>query len=161
MAKLILDDSYPSKVSSSYSWWKISLVGAGMGSLYWFFTMLIRQFIVEPIFCGSSLNVEVCSNAVGVSGNLANIFIAVIGLTVLIKIATPRPLIVSVATMVVLWDLAGWTNGLAWAEIVAWEAVLFVASYLLFSWIGRYTRSVSVIVVTLIAVIGLRIMAVL
>lgn len=158
MAKLILDDSYPSQVSPIYSWWRIVLVGAGMGSFYYLLTNLIGSWVVDPVFCGSALNVDICNNSVEVSGNIAVVLITVTGMAVLVRLGVLRPLIITLATAISLWGLAGWTNGLGWAEVAMWDALLFALGYLLFSWISRYTRSVAVLVTVFIIVVVLRIM---
>ena len=161
MAKLIIEDSVSRKIGMTSKWWFVLVIGAGMGLLYWLFTKLIDQFIIEAIFCGSSFNADMCSNAIGTSGNLAGILVALIGLVLLIRVSTPRPLIVSIATFITLWGMASWTSGLGWAEIVAWEVLLFILSYCLFSWLSRYKRSAVAISLTLVAIIVLRILAML
>lgn len=157
MAKVIFDSTKHQVASSVYSWWKILLVGAGMGAMYWLFTSLLLQFIIEPIFCGSSLSVDVCSDRLAVSGNLAGIFVALIGLFVLVKLSIPRPLIVVLSNLILLWDLAKLTDGLTWAEIAAWQVLLFAVGYLSLSWLARYAKSLLVIVLSLAVVVLARI----
>lgn len=161
MARLILNDSYPSEVSSLYSWWKITIVGFSTGVLYWILTILINQFVVEPMFCGANLNAQICSGSIEMAGNLANIVVALVGLFVLVRLGVLRPLIVAVSSAVVLWGLAGWTSGLFWLEVAGWSVLLFVLNYVLFSWLARYTKSIAVIIMTLVVVVTIRIVTML
>lgn len=161
MAKLILDETQPRAVSLSYSWWMMALIGAALGVLYWGLTMLVGHFIIDPLFCSDAVNASTCSNSVGISGNVAGILVATIGLGVLVRLSILRPLIIAIATAAALWGLAGWTDGLGWAEIVAWSTLLYALCYILFSWISRYAKSVPVLVAAVTIVIIARIVLVL
>lgn len=161
MAKLILDDSQPRAVSLSYSWWIMVLIGAALGVLYWGLTLLVGHFIIDPLFCGDAVNASTCSSSVEISGNVAGILVATIGLGVLVRLGVLRPLIVAIATAAALWGLAGWTDGLGWAEVAAWSALLYGLCYVLFSWISRYAKSVPVLVAAVAIVIIARIVLVL
>ena len=157
MAQVILDDNQPRSVSISYSWWMVALTGVAVGVLYWLLTIATGHFIVDPLFCSGSANAAACSNSVGIAGNVAGILVATVGLGVLVRLQVPRPLIVAVSTAIVLWGLSGWTEGLGWAEIVAWSSILYGLSYVLFSWISRYTRSVPVLVTAVAIIVVARI----
>lgn len=157
MAKVIVDETYPQTINMSYSWWRIALIGGAIGVLYWALAFLVAHFVIDPLFCRSSVNAAACSNSVGLSGNIATILVATIGLTVLVKLRVMRPLIIAAAAAIVLWGLAGWTNGLAWGEVAAWSVLLYGLSYLLFSWISRYGRSIPVLIAVAIVVLVARI----
>jgi hypothetical protein len=124
-----------------------------MGILYWVITFLVGRFIIDPMFCGSTVNATACSNSVVLSGNIASILIATTGLLVLVGLKVLRPLIVVVATAIVLWGLSGWTKELAWGEIALWSALLYSLSYVLFSWISRYNKSVPVLIIVALTVV--------
>ena len=157
MAQVILDDNQPRSVSLSYSWWMVALIGASIGVLYWLLTLAVGHFIIDPLFCGSSSNAVTCANSVGVAGNVAGVLVATIGLGVLVRLQVLRPLIIAVSTAIILWGLSGWTEGLGWAEVAIWSIVLYALSYVLFSWISRYARSVPVLMAALAIVVIARI----
>ncbi len=157
MVQVILDDNQPRSVSSSYSWWMLALIGAVVGVLYWLLTLAVGHFIIDPLFCGSSSSAVTCANSVGVAGNVAGVLVATIGLGIMVRLRVLRPLIIAVSTAIILWGLSGWTEGLGWAEIVAWSTVLYALSYVLFSWISRYARSVPVLMAALAIVVIARI----
>lgn len=162
MAKVIKEETIQAQVISPvYSPWHIAAVGAALGAAYWALTALIDYFIISPVFCRSAGNTLVCINSVSVSGDIATILVAVIGIALMIRLRIMQPLIIAVASAAVLWGLGGWTNGLAWGEIVAWSALLYGLSYLLFSWISRYTRIVPVLIYIIAIVLTIRIILVL
>ncbi len=153
MAKVVLDDSQTRDISQHYVWWRLALIGAGLGIIYWALTYLIGHFIVDQLFCGNSANAATCSNSVSISGNIANILVAAIGLVVMVRMKIFRPIIIAVASAVLLWGLAGWTEGLWFLEAGLWSILLFSLCYLLFSWIGRYSRSTPVLIGTLVILV--------
>lgn len=157
MVEVIQEEKYPQAISMSFSWWQIALTGAAIGALYFILTFLIQRFVIEALYCGASLNVANCSNSVGISGNIATILVGTIGLGVMVSLRVVRPMIVAVATAVLLWGLSIWTTGLAWGEVVVWSALLYSLAYLLFAWICRYNETIPVIVVALLVSVVARI----
>ena len=161
MVKVIPDETQPQAVSTAYSWWRIALIGAAIGIVYWTLTFLVSHFIIDPLFCRSNVNALACTNSVELSGNITSILVATAGLAILVRMRVLRPLIVVVAVAVVSWGLAGWTNGIAWGEVAFWSALLYSLSYVLFSWISRYSRTMPVLISVAVVVIATRILLVL
>lgn len=158
MAKVLKEETVQAQVVSPvYSAPRIAGIGAALGVFYWALTWLIDYLIISPVFCRSVANSMVCINSVSVSGDITTILIAIIGTAFMIRLRIMQPLIIAVASAVTLWGLSGWTNGLAWGEIVAWSALLYALSYLLYSWIARYTRLVPVVVAIVLIIIIVRI----
>ena len=153
MAKVIVDGSQTHEVSQSYVWWQLALIGAALGVVYWVLTYLIGHFMIDQLFCGSAANAVTCSNSTAISGNIADILVAAIGLVVMVRMKIFRPIIIALAAAILLWGLAGWTEGLWFLEAIGWTILLFALCYLLFSWVGRYARSVPVIIVTLVILV--------
>ena len=150
MVEVVQEERYPEDISMSFSWWQIAITGAAIGALYGILTYLIGHFLIEPMYCGSHLNVTSCSNVTGISGNIATIIVATIGLGIMVSLRVVRPIIVVVATGILLWGLSVWTVGLNWGEIVAFSAVLYTLSYLTFAWICRYNQTMPVIIVAIL-----------
>ena len=157
MEETIDNEISPMPSSVPYSIWLISLVGAALGALYWGITTVIDRFIVNPIFCNASSESAHCLQSIGLSGDIATILVATIGIVVMVSLHMVRPLIIAVASGAVLWGLAAWTNGLAWGEVIVWNTLLYCLAYILFSWIARYSRIRSVIIAMLFIVIAIRI----
>lgn len=157
MAEVIQEERYPQAISTSFSWWQIALTGAAIGALYFLLTSLIGRFFIDPLYCKTAVEAAACANSVSISGNIASILVATVGLGVLVSLRVFRPIIVVGATAILLWGLSAWTVGLGWGEIVAWSALVYALAYVLFSWICRYSRTVSVVVVSLLVSVVARI----
>jgi len=145
MAKIIKWDTESQTIGTSYSFWRIALFGALLGVIYWGLTVLINRFI----------------DSISISGNIASILVATLGIILMLRFRMAQPLIVAVAAGASLWGLSQWTNGLGWIEIIAWSALLYGLVYTLFSWIARYARVVPVLIAIILIIIILRITIVL
>lgn len=142
-------------------WLQVIAVGAGVGILQWLLTVLIGNYIVEPLACRDLTDATFCTNATPLAGTISTILVAVAGTIALVRLGVARPIILSVATGALLWDLSGWTEGLLWIEALAWSLWLYVMCYVLFAWIARYTRLWVVIVLSVLIVAIIRIALVL
>ena len=110
-------------------WWvkgRIVFIGLGMGLVWWVLTALLRQYVVEPFACRDLSAAATCVNAIGVSGSIAAVLVAVLGAYVLVRNIQPRPIIIAVATAVLLWDLGTILRGLGWWETLLWALFLFL-----------------------------------
>lgn len=114
---------------------QVALFGAGLGLVSWLFTMLVRQIIFVPLFCGDPAN-SLCAGATGSAGVLALIVTAIIGLLGLVRLGVYRPL-VALAAAVTLWGIAVWTGNMVWYEAIAWTIVLYALTYVVFTWLVR------------------------
>jgi len=145
-------------------WWekgRIVYIGLAMGLLWWVLTAILRQYVVEPIACRDLASAAACVNSIGVSGNIAAVLVAVAGTLLLIRYLQPRPIIISVATAVLLWDLGVILNGLSWWVIILWALFFYTASYGLFSMVSRIKWLAVSLVLAAIIVIGIRLLLIL
>lgn len=115
---------------------QVALLGAGIGLLYWLLTLLIRQVVFVPLFCGDPSN-SMCVGATGGAGVVALVAASIIGLLGLVRLAVYRPLLIVLATTVTLWGVAGWTASMFWLEGIAWTVILFAFCYAVFTWLVR------------------------
>jgi hypothetical protein len=122
MARLIVSDSDNTSVTSGYSWWQIALVGAALGVLQWGISLLLGGFVVDQLLCRSATVIASCSQSAIVAGNIATIIVAAVGLAVLVRMRVLRPIVVAVASAMLLWGLPVMSAGLAWGEVVFWSA---------------------------------------
>ncbi len=139
---------------------QVALLGAGLGILYWLLTLLLRQVIFVPLFCGDPSN-SMCVGATGGAGVIALILTSIAGLLGLVRLAIYRPLLVAIAVAVSLWGLAGWTANMFWLEAVIWTAVLFALSYTVFTWMVRPRSFPFALVLVVVTAVLIRIMTVL
>lgn len=142
-------------------WWvkgKIIYIGLGMGLLWWILTAVIRQYIVEPIACRDLSTAAACVNSLGLAGNIATVLVLVLGTFLLIRYLQPRPIIISAATAVLLWDLGLLMSGLAWWATLLWALFFYVVSYGLFLLVARIKWLAVAIIVAAIIAIGIRLL---
>lgn len=159
MAKVIEREIESQEISEFYPFWKIVIIGVISGILFWAFLYFIEKFIISPIFCKTVTDTIVCSNTLAVSGNISSILVAIVGILYMVKQKMLQPLIVSVTTAATLWGFAQWTNGLPIWEVMIWNVIGYLLSYLLFSWVVRYDRVWPVIVIIVAIVMAARIVA--
>jgi hypothetical protein len=141
VAKVI--DSYIDSrlVSRSNPVWQIVLIGIVLGILYSGLTAALLKY----------------TSLIGVAGDIATILVGTVGLVIMLNLRMARPLLVAVATAISLWGLAKLTDGLGWLEVVAWSALLYSLSYLLFAWLTKYKHVIPVLIAVIIIVATVRI----
>lgn len=158
MAYVIAEDNPTNKIAPSFPIVTIASIGAGLGLLFWGVCALVNYFVVDQLLCRSTNTLSACLDSTTLSGSISTIIIAVIGVAILVKFRIQQPLIVAVASGVVLWTLADWTDGLGWIEVALWSLVLYMVTYLLFTWIARYRKVIPVAIFSLVAVVIIRIL---
>lgn len=142
-------------------WWakgKIIYVGLGMGLLWWVLTSLLRHYVVEPIACRDVATATACVNAIGVAGSIATVLVAVLGTFLLVRYLQPRPIVITLASAVLLWDLGTLANGLAWWVVLLWGIFFYVACYVLFSMVARAKWLALAIATATVIVVVLRLL---
>lgn len=159
MAKVIKREVESQVLSSSYNLWQVILIGVFSGVLYWGFTTIIGRYIINLFFCNNISNNLTCLGSVSIAGNIASIIIAITSIFVMLRLRLSRPLVVAVAVVAALWGLSSWTNGLSIVEIIFWNVVTYILAYLLFSWVARCMKVVTVLVVMSAVILMVRIVA--
>lgn len=159
MAKVIADEQVVDRTWSI--WLRTVVIGAGLGAVFWIFTVLLNNYVIEPLACQNMVNASVCSNSVPLAGNIATILAGLLGIVVMVRMGIFRPIILAVASAALLWNLAGMTDGLFWAEALGWSVLLYALSYGLFAWIARYSRLWAVMTISVLIVLIVRIALVL
>ena len=145
-------------------WWvkgQIIYIGLGMGLLWWVLTAILRQYVVEPLACRDLSAAASCINAVGISGSIAAVLVAVLGTWLLIRYLQPRPIIISVATLILLWDLSSLVNGMTWWATLLAALFFYAASYGLFSMVARIRWMAWALTLAAVIVVGIRLLLVL
>jgi hypothetical protein len=143
-------------------WWakgRIIYIGLGMGILWWVFTAILSQYVVEPIACRNLSTASSCVNSIGVAGSIAAVLVAVIGTVLLVRYIQPRPIIIAVSTMILLWTLGSIMDGLTWWVTILWALFFYTASYVLFSMVARIQWLVISLLTAAVIVIGVRLLA--
>ena len=134
---------------------QVALLGIILGLVAWIGSVVIKQAILTPLFCGDPTN-GVCINATNVAGNASAVVVAFFGLMGLVRLSVYRPLLIALAVLISLWGIGGWTNGLEWYEAIAWFIALYTFCYLAFSWLVRPRSFAPTIILVLVAVAAIR-----
>ena len=141
MAELI-DSSVDSQViGSSYSLWKYILIGVFLGLLHHGVFILLGNYIKTD----------------SVTDAISTIIVGTIGTVVMARFYIPQALLINIAAGASIWGLSGWVTGLMWYEIVGFSMLLYGLSYVLFSWVARFTKFMPVIISMLVIVVAARI----
>ena len=140
MAKIISSSTDLQAPGVVYSVWKIALTGAALGAIFWGLTSFLVGFL-----------------SLAVAGDIATILVLIAGVGLMIFLRMPQPLITALASAASLWGLATWSDGLGWAEVLAWGVGLYCLAYILFSWAARYVKIVPAVAAILVIVIIARI----
>lgn len=142
-------------------WWvkiKIVYIGLGLGLAWWVLTSLLKQYVVEPLACRDLATATACVDSFGVAGSIAAIIVAIIGAIILVRTLQPRPIVIALASAVLLWDLGSFLNGLSWWETMLWALFFYVASYVLFSLVARINNTALSLVAAAVVVIVIRLL---
>jgi hypothetical protein len=145
-------------------WWgraRIVVIGLGLGLGWWILASILKQYIVEPLACRDLSTASACVDAFGVAGSIAAIIIAIAGVLILIRALQPRPIVIALATGVLLWDLGAFLNGLAWWETLLWSLFFYGASYVLFWLSARINSTALSLVSAAVVVIIIRLLLIL
>jgi hypothetical protein len=145
-------------------WWengKIVIIGLGLGLIWWGLALLLNSFVVEPLACRNLSTATACIDSFGVAGSIAAIIVGIIGVLVLIRALQPRPIVIALASAVLLWDLGSLLNGLAWWETGLWALFFYGVSYALFSLAARINNTVLSLVTAAVVVIVIRLLLIL
>lgn len=157
MAKVIIEDN--SVFSHSLqAWLRVIGFGAVVGLAYWILTLLIGNYVVEPLACRDIATATTCVGAESLAGKISTVLIAVAAIFGMVRLGVVRPIIIALASAALLWELSAWVEGLFWLESLAWSVLLYAVSYALFGWIVRALSVVVAIIIAVLAVVALRIL---
>lgn len=156
MAKTIIEDVQLSGYSLR-SWVRVVLYGLVVGAVYWLLTLAISKLIVEPLACRQLVDAAACVDAPAVAGRITTVLIAAIAITGMIRLGMARPIIIAVASAVVLWDLTAYVLGLFWLESAVWTVLLYGLCFALFGWIARSTSALIAVILSVVLAVALRI----
>ena len=135
------------------------IVGLIVGFLVWAFTAVLQNYVIEPLFCNSTDNFTICANGGKIASNLAVVFSVLIGLFALVGRGVSRPVMVSIASAVVLWGIGPALGGLSAFEALLWTMGVAGLSYVTFWWFVRIYRASIAALITTLGVILVRLIA--
>lgn len=152
MVEVITHENPQAAIGNNYPLWNILGSGAALGVLFWGLNAWMSYYVVDQILCRSNSTLAACSNSSALATGIATVVVAIIGTGLMVRLRIFQPLVVAIAAGLVLFELGVWTSGLSWGEALLWSILLYVLSYLLFTWIARYRRVIVVLLVTTLIV---------
>ncbi len=139
MAKVV-EDKHSIVAPGNFFWLRPLVIGLIVGAAWWIFWSLLLNNVLD-----------VSQNA----GSVAVIGVTVLGAYLLIQWSEPRPLVIAIASSVILWSLGGYLDGLSYIESLLWSLAFFGASYTLFGLVVRIRETWFVLVVASLVVIAI------
>jgi len=141
MAKVLSVNADSTQLGGLYQFLtRMILAGALLGVIYVLLLLIFQNFLT-----------------INISGDISMVIVVIAGTALLVFLKTLQPLIIAILTSIVLWGLAGWLNGLNWAESILWSAFLFGVSYALFSLVVRHFKLPYVLVLIMLIIITARV----
>lgn len=131
-------------------------IGAGVGLFGWLLSLLIQNVFIMNVFCHSADDFGVCANGGTIAWSVAFVVVGVVSVFALVRANVYRPLLVVLAAFVALWGIAPWLAPLAWYWALLWNTILFALAYALFVWLATIERFLYSVIVTVVAVILVR-----
>lgn len=135
-------------------------IGATNGFVLWILTYLLSHYVINNIACRLGTSFVSCSATDAVSAGIALVVAAVVTLALLVRERIYRPLLVVLAASFVLWGIGGtWLGGASWSTFF-FTLLVSALVYTTFAWLARVRSFVIALIVTIIAVIVLRLVLV-
>ncbi len=143
MAKIIETSIDTPVVGLSYSLVRNALIGAVLGLIYYVLVELILNF----------------NSSIYAASGIATILVGTLGILIMARLYMPQIFMINLAVGISLWGLGQWTDGLGWFEVLSWSVLLYGLSYVLFSWLARFTKAIPVMISVTVIVVAVRIAA--
>ncbi len=140
-----------------WSWLQVPLLGVGLGVIWWVLAELLRRYVVYSAVCLPVPAGTVCVDGFSIAGNIALVLVVVLSVFALVRLLVARPLIIALASGVVLWGLSGMLAGLPWYETLGWSALIFMLTYSLFTAVARVRSLAATIIIAAVIAIAIRI----
>lgn len=137
---------------------QVALLGVMLGAVSWVLTLLADRFLLTPMTCSSESTTGICLNSEVIAGNGVLVIMAIIGVLGLVRLGVYRPMLVALAATISLWGVTGWIDGLAWYEGLTWMAALYALTYTVFTWLARPRMFLIAIILTLLVIVGVRLL---
>lgn len=131
---------------------QVALLGAGVGVAVWLLSLIIKQIVLVPLFCGDPAG-SMCVGANDTAGTIGLIIGSFIGLLGLVRLSVYRPLLIVIAAAISLWGVTSLVSELTWFEALGWTILLYAVVYALFAWLVRPRAFAVAVVLILVAVV--------
>jgi hypothetical protein len=138
---------------------RVGILGLVVGVLIPALGWLLQKFLIAPIFCKEATTLAVCTSGDLTTYYIATVVLSVVAVALMANWQVFRPLLVAVAAASALWGFqryVGDTVSHAGVEYYISSAVLYAVAFLLFYWILRLKSFALSVILTVVAVILIR-----
>lgn len=135
-----------------------ALIGAAAGLVTWLIGYLIAEFVINPVFCATPDSAAICEIRGTTSFNIALMLASFGGLLAMVRTRIFRPLLVAVAAAVTLWGLMGLIGQEAWYVQLVFTVLISALAYALFTWISQLKSFVIALIISIVVLVGLRLL---
>lgn len=142
---------------TSAAFLRVILMTAGAGIVTWLLGIAFDKWMLTPVFCsGASTDVTLCADTTALGGHIAAMLVGVMTVPLLTLTGVKRPLLVVIAAIASLWNVATFTGG-EWIWSLVWSAVAFMAVYTTLIWLNRIRGNIAAIVLMALFVLLARV----
>ncbi len=124
---------------------RIVALGAAAGLVTWLLAYAINHYMMVPFFCNNDSATSVCLNSTTISANIAAVLVGVMIVPILAMISMKRALLVVIAAVIALWNVAAWVGG-SWYASLLWTIFAYVAVFAVMAWINRLRGDLAAII---------------
>lgn len=152
-------EGIPAPIASTLSLRQLSIAalnGAIVGIVTLALGFMLQKYVFTPIGCQAGSSFIQCANAGAISHNVALLFGAIVGLTLLVRSGIFRPLLAVIAVVISLWGVVASVATGNWVIWAALMTLLFGLMYSLFVWLIQPRRFWVAVVLVVVAVVMLR-----
>jgi len=138
---------------------RVGILGLAVGVLIPALGWLLQKFLIAPIFCKEATTLAVCTPGDLTTYYIATVVLSVVAVALMANWQVFRPLLVAVAAASALWGFqryVGDTVSHAGVEYYISSAVLYAVAFLLFYWTLRLKSFALSVILTVVAVILIR-----
>lgn len=135
-----------------------ALIGMVVGAIAWGGGVLISRFIIEPVFCATPDSASICQTRDLTTFNIALVLGSFVGLLVMVRSRVYRPLLISIAATVTLWSVLSLVSNETWILRLLWVLGLSALAYALYGWISQLRSFAAALIITVIVVVGIRLL---
>jgi hypothetical protein len=154
----------PTPYVYTFTWaelFRVLMLGEVVGVLAALLAHPIQQYIIQPLVCHNSSTLSICTGQTELSFSIGAFLLSVAAMLVLAGLQMYQPLLVALAPLIALWGLDQrlqelYTNHLP--VFVVFAGLLFALAYGAFYLLLRMRALVISIMLTAIAVVGVRLL---
>ena len=133
---------------------QVVIIGAVVGAFSWMLAHVFGLYVLKPASCtGEALACAASSQPAII---IATLIAACIGLFGLVKLQIFRPLLIVIAATASLWGVVSFVTALPWYASLASVTLFYALAYTTFMWVARIRAFWFAALISLVLVVGLR-----